>query len=232
MNNPLARLLAQAEINLGDVIRRAVDSAAAPIKAKSQELVDDALGTVTTTARNLAVKAALALLAGLLFLAGLAFALAALFRYLEGLTGPIWASLIMAGIFIVLAVLAAVAMAAWPVKPKAKINPPQTDLDAQRARLTMGEAMRSASQRPTASDPDVRPDLSSPPTTEQTLNSGLEAVVVALGEAGFTREQAGLRAGLTIAQQLRPMQVVSLALLGGFLAGARMKPPRRRKVRR
>ena len=53
------------------------------------------------------------------------------------------------------------------------------------------------------------------------------AIVSALGEAGVKREQAGLRAGLTIANQLRPMQVVTLALVGGILAGARLVRRRR-----
>ena len=55
------------------------------------------------------------------------------------------------------------------------------------------------------------------------MKSGLGAIASALGEAGFRREQAGLRAGLAIAEQLKPMQIVSLALIGGFLAGVRVR---------
>lgn len=209
--NPLARLLAQAEVDIGGVARRAVDSAVAPLKAKSQEVVNEALGTVTATARALAFKAAAAVLAAIMLVAALVFAFAALYHYILQRVGPMDAMLIMGGLFLVLAVIAGAVAAALPLTARA----------APAGRSGAAAAL----ERP---DPRPRPVPDGPPSEgEQALRSGLDAIVSALGEAGFKREQAGLRAGLSIADKLRPMQVVTLALVGGVLAGARMMRRRR-----
>lgn len=221
--SPFARLIAAAEVNLAAASRRAVESAAAPIKEKSREIVSDALGTVTATARNVAIKAAFGAFAVVMLIVGIVLALMAAYGKLETILGPVEALLVMAGAFVLLAVVGVVGAMLVPTRPKrakpAPTPPPvQVDLSDATARVadqTVGSYARLG-------------QAGEPGTTEHALDSGLDALVSALGEAGFKREQAGLRAGLAIARQLRPMQVASLALLGGFVMGARLLGRRRR----
>lgn len=222
---PIARLMAAAEVNLASAGRRAVESAIAPLKAKSQEMVSDALGTVTATARTIAIKAGLAAFAGLMVIVAIVLALMAAYTRLDEALGPTKALLIMAGAFALLAILGIAAVALVPATPKRKpkgvssvppANAPLSDATARAADRTVGSYARLGV-----------PD--DPAGTEQALNAGLDTLVSALGEAGFKREQAGLRAGLAIARQLRPMQIASLALLGGFVMGARIHFGRKRR---
>ena len=133
----------------------------------------------------------------------------------------------MAAIFLVLAVAAIVAMIAWPSgapAPSAAVKQAEANaLMASRAKLLEAEA-KAATVDPAFSG-EVRESRG---MIDPEMSSGLDAVVSALGEAGLRREQAGLKAGLAIAKQLKPMQLISLALLGGFVAGIRMTSKRRR----
>lgn len=223
---PFARLLSQTEFNFAEMSRRAVENATAPLKARGQEILADTVESVTTTARRFLIKAGFALAAGLLLLVAVIFAFAALYHELFHLIGVIPALLVMAGIFIVLALLAIAAMTIWP-SGKAR-SATRASLEREHARLAMAEASRRmAAEQAQAYETIAKSSAAADPNEgEQALNSGLEAIVTALGDAGFAREQAGLKAGLTIAQKLRPMQAVSLALLAGFVVGTRIIPRR------
>ena len=127
----------------------------------------------------------------------------------------------MAGAFLLLAILAAVGIALVPTAPK------------RSASKRRGAAKPAASAGRTArtSDTSSQAAAATQPSgeAEQALSVGLDTLVSALGEAGFKREQAGLRAGIAMARQLRPVQIASLALLGGFVMGARLHFGRRRR---
>ena len=204
MSNPLARMLAQAEVNLADVARRSVDSVTLPIKIKSQEIIAEVSGSVSAHIRILAIKAGLAVFAVVTLVVALVYAFAALHGYLVVATGPLEALLIMAALFAVLAVAALVAVVAWPApKPSSKVVVQAAAVHAKR----VAEQTRTKA-RPAIEDKPVRvaePDMD--------LKAGFETIVAALGDAGLRREQAGLKAGLAIANQLRPIQLVSLASL-------------------
>lgn len=222
---PIARLLAAAEVNLAAVSRRAVDGAVAPLKARGQEFVADTFDTVTATARTVAIKAGLAGLAGVMLIVAVVLALMAAYSRLAEVLGPTKALLVMAGGFLLLAVLGAVGIALVPATAKKGKRPPverPAPLGAPVSDATARAADRTAGSYARLGQAD---DLGQ---TEQALNLSLDTLVSALGEAGFKREQAGLRAGLAMARQLRPMQIASLALLGGFVMGARLHFGRRR----
>lgn len=214
--SPIARLLASAEVNLAAAGRRAVESAVAPVREKLRDLVSETLGTVTRAIRMIAVKAALGVFALVMVIVAVVLALMAAYSALDAAMGPTRALLVMAGAFLLLAVLAAVGIALVPATVK-RSKPPA-------AASNSGGA--AAPGR--AGAPLLVGRAAEPAGTERALDTGLDALLSALGEAGFKREQAGLRAGLTIARQLRPMQVASLALLGGFVMGARLRFGRRR----
>ncbi len=216
--SPVARLLAAAEVNLADVGRRAVESAVAPVREKLRDLVSETLGRVVAVVRSLAVKAALGVFALVMAIVAVVLALMAAYDALAAVLGPTRALLVMAGAFLLLAVLAAVGIALVPSGTGRRGPGGPVALPA-----TGGTSPRPVPNRRTAEA--VPP--AGPGSTERALDTGLDALVSALGEAGFKREQAGLRAGLAIARQLRPMQVASLALLGGFVMGARLRFGRR-----
>lgn len=214
--SPIARLLASAEVNLAAAGRRAVESAVAPVREKLRDLVSETLGTVTRAIRMIAVKAALGVFALVMVIVAVVLALMAAYSALDAAMGPTRALLVMAGAFLLLAVLAAVGIALVPATVK-------------RSKLPAAASNSGGAAAPgRAGAPLLVGRAAEPAGTERALDTGLDALLSALGEAGFKREQAGLRAGLTIARQLRPMQVASLALLGGFVMGARLRFGRRR----
>lgn len=222
---PIARLLAAAEVNLAAASRRAVEGAVTPLKIKGQELVSDTLDTVAATVRTVAIKAGLAAFAGVMLIVAVVLALMAAYGRLADALGPTKALLVLAGAFLLLAVLGAAGVALVPAAAKSgkraaadRPAPPGTPVSDATARVAEQTANSYARLG--------RDDEHGP--TEQALNLGLDTLVSALGEAGFRREQAGLRAGLAMARQLKPMQIASLALLGGFVMGARMRFGRRR----
>ncbi|WP_131113529.1 hypothetical protein [Lichenihabitans psoromatis] len=230
MTNPISRLIAQAEVNVTEMGRRAVDQAAATVKARSQEVVSDVMRTATSTVKTVAIKAGLALFAGVMLIVAVIFGLIALYDYLASLMGPIEALLAMAALFLVLGIAGIVVM--MTMSSSATVKDKKAPAIAATQDVEAAQRAMAASQQPPveAASAEVRDD----PTAQlkshdpdQAMRSGLDAVVSALGDAGFRREQAGLRAGIAIASQMRPVQLVSLALLGGFLAGVRSKRGRR-----
>lgn len=217
MTNPLSRMLAQAELNLADVARRSVDSVTLPIKMKSQEVIAEVSSSVIAHIRTLAIKAGLAVFAVVMLIVALVYAVSALHGYLVRVTGPVEALVIMAAIFAVLALAALIAVAAWPApNPKSKAVVQAAAVQAKRvAEQTRVKARAMNDTIDRASEPDMD------------FKAGFDTIVAALGDAGLRKEQAGLKAGLALANQLRPVQLVSLALLGGFVAGLRLMGKRR-----
>ncbi len=219
MIGPFARLLDGSQDTLTDFGRRAVDSITIPLRAKSQDLISDVTQGVKASLKVILIKAALAVFALVTALIALGYALSALHAALARSTGPIEATLIMAGVFALLAIVAAIVMLVWPSPsppPRAALVEVRRDADRVAA-----EARRYAASA--AARPQSAASLAgSPGDGELDFKDSLSAIASALGEAGFRREQAGLQAGLTLAERLRPMQLVSLALLGGFIAGLRL----------
>jgi hypothetical protein len=229
MNNPIAQLMAQAEVGLADFSRRTIESVTLPIRLKSQEVVADVSASVKASAISIAIKAGLSLFAGVMLIIALGYGLSALHGYLATVFSPIEATLIMAGVFLALAVIALLVLAFWPsgaTKRKAAV-PSRVMLDAEaavaRARSGIEADAPAAKGQARAQAKAAQPTADTTATSMADMTSGLGAIAAALGEAGFKKEQAGLRAGLAIAQQLKPMQIVSLALIGGFIAGARYR---------
>ncbi len=221
---PIARLLAAAEGNLAAAGRRAVESAVEPLREKGREIVSETLGTVTATAKGLAIKAGLGVFAGIMLIVGIVLALMAAYTRLAEALGPTEALLVMAGAFLLLAILAAVGIALVPTTPKRSPSKPKAPAPgAPLSDATVRAADRTANSYARMAQAD------DPGNAEQALGVGLDTLVSALGEAGFKREQAGLRAGIAMARQLRPLQIASLALLGGFVMGARVHFGRRRR---
>ena len=218
MSNPLSRMLAQAEVSLADVARRSVESVTLPIKIKSQEIVAEVSGSVSAHIRTLAIKAGLAVFAAVMLIVALVYALSALHGYLVTVTGPLEALLIMAALFAVLALAAIVAVVAWPA--------PQPRSKAVAQAVTV-QAKRVAEQTKAKVRPAAEEKIDRLADTDMDLKTGFDTIVAALGDAGLRREQAGLKAGLAIANQLKPIQLVSLALVGGFVAGLRLMGKRR-----
>ncbi len=95
-----------------------------------------------------------------------------------------------------------------------------------RSEAAVSSAARQAAEHDEPSTASREADAAAG-TASDNLKVGFETIVSVLGEAGFRREQAGLKAGLALASQLKPMQIVSLALIGGFVAGFRSFPRRR-----
>lgn len=235
MIGPLARLIDQAEVGLSGITRRAVASVTVPIRQKGQELASETLDTVVGVAKTVAIKAALGLVAAIMAIVAIVYAIAALYAFLLPRLGPVEARLVLAGLFLLIAVVAVVLLLFWPKSvPTAKVLARQADkaqavVDKDAARLRndvraaavkadVAMERRSEATAATAADDGQGPAVD--------LAGGFETMVTALGDAGFRREQAGLRAGLALASQLKPMQIVSLALIGGFVAATRY--PRRR----
>lgn len=218
MSNPLSRMLARAEVNLADVARRSVDSVTLPIKVKSQEIIAEVSGSVAAHARTLAIKAGLAVFAVVMLIVALVYAFSALHHYLVRVTGPLEALVLMAALFAVLALAAVIAVVAWPA-PR-----PANRAVVQAAAV---QANRVADQTRATARPSVEEKLGRVAEPDMDLKAGFDTIVDALGDAGLRREQAGLKAGLALAQQLRPIQLVSLALIGGFVAGLRLMGKRR-----
>lgn len=238
MNSSLARLFGQAETHMAGLGRRAVDSVTTPLRVKSQEIATETLDVVSRTIKVLAIKAVLGLVAAIMAIVAIVYAIAALYQQLLPILGPVEARLVLAGAFALVAILAVVAMIAWPSgKPSVKRAADKASADAERAaaeaRASLTAATHAAEARAKAAGVSgaARPSGASaqdPAPTANDLASGFETIVSVLGDAGFRKEQAGLKAGLALASQLKPMQIVSLALIGGFIAGMRSGGFRRR----
>lgn len=230
MNSSLARLVGQAEAHMAGLGRRAVDSVTTPLRIKSQEIASETLETVSRTLKVIAIKAVLGLVAAIMAVVAIVYAIAALYEKLLPTLGPVEARLVLAGLFALVAVIAVVALIAWPSgkspvdKASAKADHAMADANASLASVTEAAAARAKASR-AAEAAQSAATASAPPAGD--LKSGFETIVSVLGDAGFRREQAGLRAGLALASQLKPMQIVSLALIGGFIAGMRSGGRRR-----
>lgn len=236
MNSSLARLVGQAEAHMAGLGRRAVDSVATPLRIRSQEIATDTLEAVSRTLKVIVIKAVLGLVAAIMAVVAIVYAIAALYQKLLPILGPVEARLVLAGAFALVAILAVVAMVAWPGgKPTAKVAADKAGAEADRAmadaRAAVAAATHAAEARAKAAGaagaaPSAAYAQAPPPPAD--LKDGFETIVSVLGDAGFRREQAGLKAGLALASQLKPMQIVSLALIGGFIAGMRSGGGRRR----
>lgn len=235
MNSSLARLVGQAEAHMAGLGRRAVDSVATPLRIRSQEIATDTLEAVSRTLKVIVIKAVLGLVAAIMAVVAIVYAIAALYQKLLPILGPVEARLVLAGAFALVAILAVVAMVAWPGgKPIAKAAADKAGADADRAMADARAAVAAATHAAdvgakAAGAAGAAPSAAyaqAPPPGD--LTGGFETIVSVLGDAGFRREQAGLKAGLALASQLKPMQIVSLALIGGFIAGMRSGGGRRR----
>ncbi len=234
MNSSLARLVGQAEAHMAGLGRRAVDSVTTPLRIKSQEIASETIEAVSRTVKVIAIKAVLGLVAAIMAVVAIVYAIAALYQKLLPTLGPVEARLVLAGLFALVAVIAIVALVAWPSgKPAARIAADKAEADAHRAvadaRASLGAATEAAAARAKASGAAeaAAAYAEAPPPAAGDLKGSFETIVSVLGDAGFRREQAGLRAGLALAGQLKPMQIVSLALIGGFIAGMRSGGRRR-----
>lgn len=237
MNSSLARLVGQAEAHMAGLGRRAVDSVTTPLRIKSQEIASETIDAVSRTFKVLAIKAVLGLVAAIMAVVAIVYAIAALYEKLLPTLGPVEARLVLAGLFALVAVIAIVALVAWPSgKPATRIVADKAEAEARRAvaeaRASLDAATETAAARAKASGATEAArrsaaDAEVSPQSAADLKSGFETIVSVLGDAGFRREQAGLRAGLALASQLKPMQIVSLALIGGFIAGMRSGGRRR-----
>lgn len=236
MNSSLARLVGQAEAHIAGLGRRAVDSVTTPLRIKSQEIASETLETVSRTVKVIAIKAVLGLVAAIMIVVAIVYAIAALYEKLLPMLGPVEARLVLAGLFALVAVIAIVALVAWPSgKPVVKTTADKATAEARRAmaeaRASLGSSQQAAAARSQVSGAAEAAQAAAygqatPPASD--LKTSFETIVSVLGDAGFRREQAGLKAGLALASQLKPMQIVSLALIGGFIAGMRGGGARRR----
>lgn len=225
MNSSLARLVGQAEAHMAGLGRRAVESVTTPLRIKSQEIASETLEAVSRTVKVIAIKAVLGLVAAIMAVVAIVYAIAALYEELLPMLGPVEARLVLAGLFALVAVIAVVALVAWPSgKSPAKAAVNEAAAEAQRAMVDARQSLASTKDAATAraetSDAAAAASSNTPPGGSD-LKGSFETIVSVLGDAGFRREQAGLRAGLALASQLKPMQIVSLALIGGFIAGMR-----------
>lgn len=234
MNSSLARLVGQAEAHMAGLGRRAVDSVTTPLRIKSQEIASETIEAVSRTVKVIAIKAVLGLVAAITAVVAIVYAIAALYQKLLPTLGPVEARLVLAGLFALVAVIAIVALVAWPSgKPAARIAADKAEAEAHRAvadaRASLGAATEAAAARAKVSGAAeaAAAYAEAPPPAAGDLMGSFETIVSVLGDAGFRREQAGLRAGLALASQLKPMQIVSLALIGGFIAGMRSGGRRR-----
>lgn len=236
MNSSLARLVGQAEAHMAGLGRRAVDSVTTPLRIKSQEIASETIEAVSRTVKVIAIKAVLGLVAAIMAVVAIVYAIAALYQKLLPTLGPVEARLVLAGLFALVAVIAIVALVAWPSgKPAARIAADKAEAEAHRAvadaRASLAAATEAAAARARASGAAEAAQAAAyaegPSPAAGDLKGSFETIVSVLGDAGFRREQAGLRAGLALASQLKPMQIVSLALIGGFIAGMRSGGRRR-----
>lgn len=234
MNSSLARLVGQAEAHMAGLGRRAVDSVTTPLRLKSQEIATETLDAVSRTLRVIAIKAVLGLVAAIMAVVAIVYAIAALYQKLLPILGPVEARLVLAGAFALVAILAVVAILVWPSgKPAGKATArkaaARADQAVLEAKTSLAAATHAAEARAKVAAESVpfADHQGASPAPAGDLKSGFETIISVLGDAGFRREQAGLKAGLALASQLKPMQIVSLALIGGFIAGMRSGGRRR-----
>ena len=232
MKGSLARWIDQAEVGLSEITRRTVQSVTVPIRAKGQELATETIDTVLGIVKTVAIKAVLGLVAAIMVVVAIVYAVAALYQYLLPLLGPVEARLVLAGLFLLIAVIAVVLLILWPRStPTPKTIVARADKAsaaaangaasvANDARTATRKAEAVSGHRAEAAAARTGGANAVPPPPVD-LASGFDTMVSALGDAGFRREQAGLKAGLALASQLKPMQIVSLALIGGFIAATR-----------
>lgn len=226
--NPIARLIGQAEAELGGATRRLVDSVTDPVRVKGHVLAAEASAAVSRIVRDVVIKGAFGIVAAAMAIVALVYFAAALQQALLPHFGPVETRVIMAVVFLLVAGLAGLLMAFWPTGDHP--NPP-SDVAAD-VKRTLAESKTVVSEKVDVAqsqtarvkaEADASADTASAASTMSGLRSGVESLAGVLGAAGFRREQAGLRAGMLLANQLKPIQLVSLALIGGFLAGMRSR---------
>lgn len=148
---------------------------------------------ITHSSARLLRKLALFLLAGLCLVVVLIALTVAFDLWISSLAGPIAGALAVAGVYLVVAIIAVVLALR---SPKSKVRPPEDA--AHRAKA----------------DADSRLDAQ--------VDAFAAPLLKVLQSLGLRREQLAVLAGTSFAKQLGPIPLVGLAIVAGFLIGRMM----------
>ncbi len=166
-------------------VTRALSGAVAPL-----------IDRVSTVSARLLRKAVFFLIAAACLLVVLAALTAAFFLWIASLAGSIVGALAVAGIYLLVAIVAII-LALRDPKPAATV----------RQAASADAAAQQASARQAKAGLNAQIDQFTAPLLDL------------LAKIGFRREQFAVLAGASIAKQLGPLPLVGLAIVGGFLLG-------------
>jgi hypothetical protein len=186
------------------LIARWLSEAIAPLQDNVQQKLLE-LGARLIRKAALLVCLALAALAALIFLT------LALFFWLYSLVGVIWAATTVGGLYLIFAGICALALRGTNATPKPASTasasaPRQNLLEDETPPSPETAAAEAAHQARQAEWAGIVDELAVP-------------VASILHEAGLRREEAALLAGAQILKQLKPLPLVGLVIVLGFLFG-------------
>lgn len=151
---------------------------------------------VSIVSARLLRKAALFLVAALCLNATIIALTIAFFLWIARLANPIVGALAVAGLYLVIAVVAIVlALRDGSKKPAVAKDTPQAEAAARQAEAGI----------------------------EAQIDKLIAPLLALLAQLGFRREQFAVLAGASIAKRLGPLPLVGLAVVGGFLVGRMWK---------
>jgi fatty acid desaturase len=148
-------------------------------------------------------KAALFAVAAFAFLLAILFAMAAFFIWLVQLAGAIVASIAVAGLFCILAIIAILFALYGFREKKLKVSPKQTADAKETARSTESPAQIALEDA----------------QREESITEAVAPLLDVLRALGLKREELALLAGSELAKKLPPLTLVGLAIVCGFFIG-------------
>jgi type VI protein secretion system component VasK len=153
---------------------------------------------------NVAKRIGLWAVAGICLIVAFAFATAAGYRFLADVLSPAASAIIIAGVYVLIALIA-IAAVSWS--------------DSRTTAEKAADAERATRERLGEATAKVRSELRS----TETMRSAVQAMAKRLGDSGYRKESVALLAANELMKQMTPLQFVGLVFLASFFTGRRLR---------